>query len=59
VDALQAQGKQACAIAGAANIVAYLAAQVQPGDVLAIMSNGGFEGIHHKILEMLRQQLPQ
>ncbi len=37
-------------------IVAHLAACVRPGDVVAIMSNGGFGGIHEKLLAALSQE---
>ncbi|MEO8435093.1 MAG: UDP-N-acetylmuramate:L-alanyl-gamma-D-glutamyl-meso-diaminopimelate ligase [Pyrinomonadaceae bacterium] len=49
-----AQGKPAFAISGAEEIVDHLAPQLQEGDVVAIMSNGGFGGIHEKLLTMLR-----
>jgi UDP-N-acetylmuramate: L-alanyl-gamma-D-glutamyl-meso-diaminopimelate ligase len=29
--------------------VTYVAASVQPGDVVAILSNGGFDGIYEKL----------
>jgi UDP-N-acetylmuramate: L-alanyl-gamma-D-glutamyl-meso-diaminopimelate ligase len=35
-------------------IVEHLSPELAPGDVVAIMSNGGFGGIHDKILETLR-----
>jgi UDP-N-acetylmuramate: L-alanyl-gamma-D-glutamyl-meso-diaminopimelate ligase len=35
-------------------IVARLASQARPGDVIAIMSNGGFGGIHDKMLAALK-----
>lgn len=34
-------------------IVGLVAAEAQPGDVIAVLSNGGFGGIHHKLLEAL------
>ena len=49
-----AQGKPAFAISGAEEIVEHLAPQLQEGDVVAIMSNGGFGGIHEKLLSILR-----
>jgi UDP-N-acetylmuramate: L-alanyl-gamma-D-glutamyl-meso-diaminopimelate ligase len=39
-------------------IVAHVAARARAGDVMAIMSNGGFGGIHEKLLEALRLNLP-
>lgn len=38
---------------GAASIAEYLARQSRPGDVLLVMSNGGFDGVHDKILQAL------
>jgi UDP-N-acetylmuramate: L-alanyl-gamma-D-glutamyl-meso-diaminopimelate ligase len=35
-------------------IVAHVAAHARPGDVVVIMSNGGFGGIHEKLLSALR-----
>lgn len=37
------------------DIVAHVVARVHPGDVLAVMSNGGFGGIHSKLLTALAQ----
>jgi UDP-N-acetylmuramate: L-alanyl-gamma-D-glutamyl-meso-diaminopimelate ligase len=34
-------------------IVAEVKAHAQPGDVIAVLSNGGFGGIHGKLLEAL------
>jgi UDP-N-acetylmuramate: L-alanyl-gamma-D-glutamyl-meso-diaminopimelate ligase len=36
-------------------IVDHVAAGVRPGDVVAVMSNGGFGGIHEKLLAALRK----
>ena len=52
---LQAQGKPAAYAAGADAIIAVLVPQLQPGDVVAVFSNGGFGGIHDKLLMWLRQ----
>jgi len=38
-------------------IVAHLSPQLMSGDVVAIMSNGGFGGIHEKILESLQSRI--
>ncbi len=43
---LREQGTPAEALSDAAEIVAALAPRLQPGDVVAIMSNGGFGGIY-------------
>ncbi len=53
VDDLNAQGKTAQAIDGADAIVTWLAPQLRSGDVVAVMSNGGFGGIHEKLLKAI------
>lgn len=53
--ALKARQKSAWAVAGVDQIVQLLENEVRPGDVIAIMSNGGFGGIHEKVLSMLEQ----
>ena len=35
------------------DIVATVVAEAKPGDVVAVLSNGGFGGIHKKLLERL------
>ncbi len=37
-------------------IIRRLRTEVQPGDTLLVMSNGGFEGIHERILKMLEER---
>jgi UDP-N-acetylmuramate: L-alanyl-gamma-D-glutamyl-meso-diaminopimelate ligase len=51
---IQAQDKPALSIAGADEIVRHLTPTLRDGDVVAIMSNGGFGGIHDKLLQALR-----
>jgi UDP-N-acetylmuramate: L-alanyl-gamma-D-glutamyl-meso-diaminopimelate ligase len=51
---IAAQGKPALRIEGADEIVRHLAPTLRAGDVVAIMSNGGFGGIHDKLLAALR-----
>jgi UDP-N-acetylmuramate: L-alanyl-gamma-D-glutamyl-meso-diaminopimelate ligase len=48
-------GKSAFALPDAAAIIEHLLPQLRQGDVVAIMSNGGFGGIHEKLLEALRK----
>ena len=48
-------GKPAVSLPTVEAIVAHLTACVRPGDVVAIMSNGGFGGIHEKLLAALQQ----
>jgi UDP-N-acetylmuramate: L-alanyl-gamma-D-glutamyl-meso-diaminopimelate ligase len=49
-----AQGKPALRLDGADEIVRSLAPELRAGDVVAIMSNGGFGGIHDKLLAALK-----
>lgn len=51
---IAASGKEASTLADADEIVAHLADRMQEGDVVAVMSNGGFGGIHEKLLGVLR-----
>lgn len=51
---IELQGKQAFSYPDADAIVEHLAPELREGDVVAIMSNGGFGGIHEKILAVLR-----
>jgi UDP-N-acetylmuramate: L-alanyl-gamma-D-glutamyl-meso-diaminopimelate ligase len=39
-------------------LVSQVVAEVRPGDQLVIMSNGGFGGIHQKLLDQLQEALP-
>jgi len=50
---LRARGKVAHALPSLAAIVEHLALHVQPGSVVALLSNGAFGGIHAKLLERL------
>ena len=50
---LQARGKAAQALPSVDAIVDYLALNVTPGSVVALLSNGAFGGIHAKLLERL------
>lgn len=51
--ALRARGKPAEAIPSADAIVAHVVPQTRPGDILAVLSNGGFDDIHQKLLTTL------
>jgi UDP-N-acetylmuramate: L-alanyl-gamma-D-glutamyl-meso-diaminopimelate ligase len=53
VSDLQASGKDARYIPHADDIVATVAKEAQSGDMVIVMSNGGFEGIHDKLLAAL------
>jgi UDP-N-acetylmuramate: L-alanyl-gamma-D-glutamyl-meso-diaminopimelate ligase len=51
---ISGQGKPALRLDGADEIVSHLAPELRAGDVVAIMSNGGFGGIHDKLLDALK-----
>jgi UDP-N-acetylmuramate: L-alanyl-gamma-D-glutamyl-meso-diaminopimelate ligase len=53
IDDIAAQNKPAFAITDVDEIVRTLAPELGSGDVVAIMSNGGFGGIHEKLLRAL------
>jgi UDP-N-acetylmuramate: L-alanyl-gamma-D-glutamyl-meso-diaminopimelate ligase len=53
VAAMRERGQRARYIASVDDIVDAVAAGCGPGDVVAVMSNGGFGGIHGKLLEAL------
>jgi len=54
IEDIAAQKKPAHAITDVDEIVAALKSELRSGDVVAIMSNGGFGGIHEKLLAALR-----
>lgn len=56
IEDIAKQDKPAFALANAAEIIEHLRPQLREGDVLAIMSNGGFDGIHEKLLAALKEQ---
>jgi UDP-N-acetylmuramate: L-alanyl-gamma-D-glutamyl-meso-diaminopimelate ligase len=49
------QGKPAMSFPDADSIVEHLTPELRENDVVAIMSNGGFGGIHEKLLNVLKQ----
>jgi len=51
---LQQRGKRARIISGADGIVQVIAPELRSGDVVAILSNGGFEGIYEKLPARLK-----
>jgi UDP-N-acetylmuramate: L-alanyl-gamma-D-glutamyl-meso-diaminopimelate ligase len=57
VEALNASGTPAELRANADAITESIAPQLQPGDVVAILSNGGFDGIYEKLPARLRTRL--
>src|SRR5690606_26302370 len=58
VEQWQAAGKAAAYIPEVDRIVERVAASARPGDVVMIMSNGGFGGIHQKLLDALTAASP-
>jgi UDP-N-acetylmuramate: L-alanyl-gamma-D-glutamyl-meso-diaminopimelate ligase len=46
-------GRRARALSGVPEIVATVAREAREGDLIVVMSNGGFDGIHDKLLEAL------
>ncbi|MBW2601530.1 MAG: UDP-N-acetylmuramate:L-alanyl-gamma-D-glutamyl-meso-diaminopimelate ligase [Deltaproteobacteria bacterium] len=53
VEALKKRGKKAYYFDDTEAIIDYLISNVRPGDVLLVMSNGGFDNIHERLLEGL------
>jgi UDP-N-acetylmuramate: L-alanyl-gamma-D-glutamyl-meso-diaminopimelate ligase len=53
-ESVRQRGHQAEAFASTADIVENLSAQTKSGDVVLIMSNGGFDGLTAKLLEALK-----
>ena len=54
IERIEQQGRPACVIADADAIIATTAPEMRPGDVIAILSNGGFGGIYEKLPQRLR-----
>ena len=50
---IRAVGTEADYLPTADEIVAHVALQTQPGDILCVLSNGGFDNIHQKLLDAL------
>jgi UDP-N-acetylmuramate: L-alanyl-gamma-D-glutamyl-meso-diaminopimelate ligase len=55
VSALKAAGTQAELCADVEAIINYIAPQLRSGDVVAILSNGGFDGIYERLPARLRE----
>ena len=53
---LSGRGRRARFLPGVDAIVTCLAAESRPGDVVAVLSNGGFGGIHGKLLAALERR---
>jgi UDP-N-acetylmuramate: L-alanyl-gamma-D-glutamyl-meso-diaminopimelate ligase len=53
-EGVRARGGNAVTFDSTEEIVSHLATEAKPGDQVVIMSNGGFENIHNRLLERLR-----
>jgi UDP-N-acetylmuramate: L-alanyl-gamma-D-glutamyl-meso-diaminopimelate ligase len=56
IEDISKQDKPAFVLPDADEIIAHLLPQLREGDVVAIMSNGGFGGIHERLLTALKEQ---
>jgi UDP-N-acetylmuramate: L-alanyl-gamma-D-glutamyl-meso-diaminopimelate ligase len=56
VEGIRARGKVASTFDSTAEIVSSVAGRSETGDHIVVMSNGGFDGIHGKLLEALRNR---
>ena len=59
VTILNAEGTPAYLLPDANAIVDGIAPRLEPGDVVAILSNGGFDGIYEKLPARLRERFPE
>ena len=59
VHALNAHGTEAELCADVEAIVSAMVPQLRPGDVVAILSNGGFDGIYEKLPARLRERFSE
>lgn len=53
VEDLKSQGKNAYYFENTQSIIDFLAGESKPGDLILVMSNGGFENIHERLLAAL------
>ena len=53
---IRAAGNEADYLPTADEIIAHVTARTEPGDILCILSNGGFGNIHQKLLDALAEQ---
>jgi len=53
---IRSRGNEAFNWADAESIATMVAANAQPSDVVAILSNGGFDGLHAKLIDRLEQR---
>ncbi len=55
-DDLNRQGRSAAAFSDTGEIISRVVDIARPGDIIAVLSNGGFDNIHERLLEALRSQ---
>ena len=55
VDGIRGRGKEAFTFGSTDEIVGFLSGELRSGDQVVIMSNGGFDNIHNKLLDTLRK----
>ena len=55
-EALAPLGERACAYDALDALVADVTAAARPGDHILVMSNGGFGGVHQKLLDALAER---
>lgn len=55
-EGIRSRGKPADTFATTDEIVEFLSSKVQSGDHVVIMSNGGFDNIHNKLLDRMRKK---
>jgi UDP-N-acetylmuramate: L-alanyl-gamma-D-glutamyl-meso-diaminopimelate ligase len=58
-DTLRARGKRAAALDSVDGILTALLDQTRAGDIVAILSNGAFGGIHGRLMSALEARAPQ
>lgn len=56
VAGVRARGREAGTFDSTEGIVAHIATQALPGDHVVVMSNGGFDNIHNRLLERLKHR---
>ena len=54
-EGIRARGGKASTFASTEDIISHIASEVRAGDHVVIMSNGGFDNIHNRLLERLRE----
>jgi UDP-N-acetylmuramate: L-alanyl-gamma-D-glutamyl-meso-diaminopimelate ligase len=55
VEGIRGRGKDALTFNSTDEIVGFLGSELRSGDQVVIMSNGGFDNIHNKLLDRLRK----